>query len=86
MSDLSGKDKFFCISTLTRVEKHDTIMLNGNVSDNVTEIPEDAMKIYTIRDIAEKAGVSVTTVSRVLNGTASISEATGEKSFPYELR
>ena len=79
MSDLSGKDKFFCISTLTRVEKHDTIMLNGNVSDNVTENPEDAMKIYTIRDIAEKAGVSVTTVSRVLNHRPDVSKDTQQR-------
>ncbi|MBQ8954415.1 MAG: LacI family DNA-binding transcriptional regulator [Clostridia bacterium] len=37
------------------------------------------MKIYTIRDIAQKAGVSVTTVSRVLNDRPDVSRATQEK-------
>jgi LacI family transcriptional regulator len=36
-------------------------------------------KAVTIRDVASKAGVSVTTVSRVLNGKDDISTATGEK-------
>lgn len=37
------------------------------------------MKIYTIRDIAQLAGVSVTTVSRVLNDRPDVSRATQEK-------
>lgn len=37
------------------------------------------MKIYTIKDIARKAGVSVTTVSRVLNHRPDVSAATREK-------
>ena len=37
------------------------------------------MKIYTIRDVARKAGVSVTTVSRVLNNRPDVSRATQEK-------
>ncbi|MBQ9264460.1 MAG: LacI family DNA-binding transcriptional regulator [Clostridia bacterium] len=37
------------------------------------------MKIDTIRDIAERAGVSVTTVSRVLNNRPDVSRATQEK-------
>src|SRR5215216_1756821 len=36
-------------------------------------------KAVTIRDVADKAGVSVTTVSRVLNGKDDISEATIQK-------
>jgi LacI family transcriptional regulator len=36
-------------------------------------------KSVTIRDVANKAGVSVTTVSRVLNGKDDISEATNQK-------
>src|SRR6185369_6238801 len=36
-------------------------------------------KAVTIRDVASKAGVSVTTVSRVLNGKDDISEATTQK-------
>ncbi len=37
------------------------------------------MKIYTIRDIARKSGVSVTTVSRVLNHRPDVNNATREK-------
>ena len=37
------------------------------------------MKIYTIRDIAEMAGVSVTTVSRVLNDRPDVSRETKER-------
>jgi len=37
------------------------------------------MKIYTIKDIARKAGVSVTTVSRVLNHRPDVNQATREK-------
>ena len=33
----------------------------------------------TIKDVARAAGVSVATVSRVLNGTANVSEATHQK-------
>ena len=37
------------------------------------------MKIYTIRDIAELSGVSVTTVSRVLNDRPDVSQETKER-------
>jgi LacI family transcriptional regulator len=37
------------------------------------------LRAVTIRDVANKAGVSVTTVSRVLNGKDDISEATSQK-------
>ncbi|MDD6052175.1 MAG: LacI family DNA-binding transcriptional regulator [Clostridiales bacterium] len=37
------------------------------------------MKIYTIKDIAQRAGVSVTTVSRVLNKRPDVNQATREK-------
>lgn len=37
------------------------------------------MKIYTIKDIAQQAGVSVTTVSRVLNKRPDVNQATREK-------
>lgn len=38
-----------------------------------------SVKIYTIKDIARKAGVSVTTVSRVLNKRPDVNQATREK-------
>lgn len=37
------------------------------------------MKVYTIRDVAEKAGVSVTTVSRVLNHRPDVSKETQDR-------
>lgn len=37
------------------------------------------MKVYTIRDVAAKAGVSVTTVSRVLNQRPDVSKETQDK-------
>jgi len=37
------------------------------------------MKIYTIRDIAQMAGVSVTTVSRVLNNRPDVSKGTQDR-------
>ena len=40
---------------------------------------ERLVKIYTIKDIAQKAGVSVTTVSRVLNKRPDVNPATREK-------
>ena len=37
------------------------------------------MKVYTIKDIAAMAGVSVTTVSRVLNHRPDVNSTTREK-------
>lgn len=37
------------------------------------------MKIYTIKDIAQKAGVGISTVSRVLNNRPDVSEETKQK-------
>ncbi len=48
----------------------------GSVSTPREEFP---VKIYTIKDIAQKAGVSVTTVSRVLNKRPDVNQATREK-------
>lgn len=48
----------------------------GSVFSPGEEFP---VKIYTIKDIAQKAGVSVTTVSRVLNKRPDVNQATREK-------
>lgn len=48
----------------------------GSVSASGEEHP---VKIYTIKDIARKAGVSVTTVSRVLNKRPDVNQATRER-------
>ncbi len=48
----------------------------GSVFSSGEELP---LKIYTIKDIAQKAGVSVTTVSRVLNKRPDVNQATREK-------
>ena len=57
----------------------------GNVSGNVFYLLRinwkevACVEIYTIRDIAQKAGVGVSTVSRVLNGHPDVSEETRKR-------
>ena len=52
----------------------------GNVTGNVIEYTnaylDEAMQSITIRDVAKKAGVSVSTVSRVLNGKVDVAKGT----------
>ena len=54
-----------------------------NVTVTVTGIRingrSETVKVYTIKDIAAMAGVSVTTVSRVLNNRPDVNSATREK-------
>ena len=45
----------------------------------ITDRNERRMKIYTIQEIAQQAGVSVTTVSRVLNHRPDVNKQTREK-------
>ena len=40
----------------------------------------------TIYDISEKAGVSIATVSRVVNGSDKVSDKTKEKTPPLQRR
>ena len=65
-------------------------MLCYALAENVTDIVSGmrqmkeyergkTMKVYTIKDIAAMAGVSVTTVSRVLNHRPDVNIATREK-------
>ena len=55
--------------------------VSGNVTGNVA--PKNTMKrsqkTLTIQDVARKAGVSISTVSRVLNGKNDVAEETIEK-------
>jgi LacI family transcriptional regulator len=66
------------------------LLYNGNVSGNVTGLPKNnfnsksrAMRrsksSVTIHDVAQAAGVSVSTVSRVLNGKDDVADDTLEK-------
>lgn len=54
-------------------------MIPLNSSDKSQKKPDNRRKAVTMRDIAEDACVSITTVSHVINHTATISDATAEK-------
>ena len=66
------------------IDEPDTLCyaFSGNVTDIVSGIvPEGrtvTVKVITIKDIAKLAGVSVTTVSRVLNHRPDVNPATRE--------
>ena len=55
------------------------ILLFENDTGNGINPREAVMKIYTIKDIAHLSGVSVTTVSRVLNHRPDVNAATRQK-------
>ncbi len=52
---------------------------SGNVAGNVTSFRGEAKSMSTIRDIARKAQISVSTVSRVLNNKPDVKSATRER-------
>lgn len=59
---------------------YDNLRVTENGTGSVFSPGEESpVKIYTIKDIAQKAGVSVTTVSRVLNKRPDVNQATREK-------
>lgn len=54
----------------------------GNISENYTKLPSimaTKKRVVTIQDVAKKAGVSVSTVSRVLNGKVDVAGNTQKK-------
>ena len=56
-------------------------ILNVNVNVNVYKLSlqKGCLNMATMKDIAEKANVSITTVSRVINNKPDVSEETKEK-------
>src|SRR5689334_11957122 len=47
--------------------------------DNPVTVPRERGNMATIFDIADKAGVSITTVSRALNGYSDVNEKTRQR-------
>ncbi len=71
---------FFYTLTIQGIDKREVLFYTlKTFSENVFTFGPQMTNRSTIRDVASRAAVSITTVSRVLNGTGPVDEATAER-------